>query len=161
MPIALRWRHNEHDGIWNHQRHGCLLNRLFRRKSKKTSKLRVTSLCEGNSLGTGEFPAQMAKCFHLMTSSWAHRVSSVTSKAFWNVSTENPKGLVPSNRPVAQNPQWNSPISHNSPFSNWNMHISVVKWCSVGYVSNASDGSTFRFKLALLWRIYMTTTISL
>ena len=35
-----------------------LLNRLFRRKSKKTSKLRVTGLCEGNSPVTGEFPAQ-------------------------------------------------------------------------------------------------------
>ena len=27
---------------------------------KKTSKLRVTGLCVGNSPGTGEFPAQMA-----------------------------------------------------------------------------------------------------
>ena len=32
----------------------------FRRTSKKTSKLRVTGLCVGNSPGTGEFPAQMA-----------------------------------------------------------------------------------------------------
>ena len=31
-----------------------------RRRSKKTWKLRVTGLCEGNSPGTGEFPAQMA-----------------------------------------------------------------------------------------------------
>ena len=29
-------------------------------ESKKTSKLRVTGLCAGNSPGTGEFPAQMA-----------------------------------------------------------------------------------------------------
>ena len=29
------------------------------RISKKTSKLRVTGLCAGNSPGTGEFPAQM------------------------------------------------------------------------------------------------------
>ena len=28
--------------VSNHQPHGCLLNRLFRRRSKKTSKLRVT-----------------------------------------------------------------------------------------------------------------------
>ena len=28
------------------QPHGCLLNRLFRRRPKKTSKLRVTGLCE-------------------------------------------------------------------------------------------------------------------
>ena len=38
----------------------CLLNRLFRRRSKKTSKLRVAGLCEGNSPVTGEIPAQMA-----------------------------------------------------------------------------------------------------
>ena len=44
----------------NHQPHHCLLNRLFGRRSKKTSKLRVTGLCAGNSPGTGEFPAQMA-----------------------------------------------------------------------------------------------------
>ena len=57
---ALHWRHNDHDGVSNHQPHGCLLNRLFRRRSKKTSKFRVTGLCVGNSPGTGEFPAQMA-----------------------------------------------------------------------------------------------------
>ena len=41
---SLHWRHNDHDGVSNHQPHGCLLNRLFRRRSKKTSKLRVTGL---------------------------------------------------------------------------------------------------------------------
>ena len=46
---SLQWRHNDQDGVSNHQPHGCLLNRLFRRRSKKTSKLRVTGLCEGNS----------------------------------------------------------------------------------------------------------------
>ena len=49
--ITLHWRHNDHDGVSNHQPHGCLLNRLFRRTSKKTSKLRVTGLCVGNSPG--------------------------------------------------------------------------------------------------------------
>ena len=56
MSLALRWRHNERDGVSNHQPHDCLLNRLFRRRSKKTSKLRVTGLCVGNSPATGEFP---------------------------------------------------------------------------------------------------------
>ena len=69
----LRWRHNGCDSISNHQPHDCLLNRLFRRRSKKTPKLRVTGLCVGNSPGTGELPAQRAsnaeKCSHLMTSS--------------------------------------------------------------------------------------------
>ena len=50
------WRHNDHEGVSNHQPHGCLLNRLFRRRSKKTSKLRVTGLCEGNSLGPVNSP---------------------------------------------------------------------------------------------------------
>ena len=53
---TLRWRHNEHDGVSNHQPHGCLLNRLFRRRSKKTSKLRVTGLCVGNSPGPVNSP---------------------------------------------------------------------------------------------------------
>ena len=46
---SLQWRHNERDSVSNHQPHDCLLNRLFRRRSKKTSKLRVTGLCVGNS----------------------------------------------------------------------------------------------------------------
>ena len=57
---ALQWRHNERDDVSNHYRHDCLLNRLFRLRSKKTSKFRVTGLCEGNSPVTGEFPAQRA-----------------------------------------------------------------------------------------------------
>ena len=56
----LQWRHNGYNGISNHQPHHCLLNCLFRCRSKKTSKLCVTGLCEGNSPVTGEFPAQMA-----------------------------------------------------------------------------------------------------
>ena len=43
----LQWRHKELDGVGNHRRLYCLLNRLFRLKSKKTSKLRLTGLCEG------------------------------------------------------------------------------------------------------------------
>ena len=58
--FTLRWRHNDHVGVSNHQPHHCLLNCLFERRSKKTSKLRVTGLCAGNSPGTSEFPAQMA-----------------------------------------------------------------------------------------------------
>ena len=53
---TLRWRHNDHAGVPNHQPHGCLLNRLFRRRSKKTSKLRVTGLCAGNSPGPVNSP---------------------------------------------------------------------------------------------------------
>ena len=55
-PLSLRWRHNDHDSVSNHQPHGCLLNRLFRRRSKKTSKLRITGLCAGNSPGPVNSP---------------------------------------------------------------------------------------------------------
>ena len=58
--LTLRWRHNGPDSVSNHQPHYCLLKRLFRRRSKETSKLHVTGLCAGNSPGTGEFPPQMA-----------------------------------------------------------------------------------------------------
>ena len=44
----LQWRHNKHDGASNHQRIDCLPNHLFRRRSKKTLKLRVTDLRERN-----------------------------------------------------------------------------------------------------------------
>ena len=43
LQNALQWRHNGLDSVSNHQPRDCLLNRLFRRRSKKTSKLRVTS----------------------------------------------------------------------------------------------------------------------
>ena len=72
--FSLRWRHNDHAGVSNHQPHGCLLNRLFRRKSKKTSKLRVTGLCAGNSPETGEFPAQMASYAENVSIWWRHHV---------------------------------------------------------------------------------------
>ena len=68
----LQWRHNEHDGVANHRRLDCLLNFLFRRRAKKTSKPRVTGLCEGNSSVTGEFPAQMASNAENASIWWRH-----------------------------------------------------------------------------------------
>ena len=50
---TLLWSHNGRDGVSNHQTHGCLLNRLFRCRSKKISKLRGTGRCAGNSPVTG------------------------------------------------------------------------------------------------------------
>ena len=57
---ALQWRNNGHDGVSVHEPQDCLLNRLFKRRSKETSKFCVAGLCEGNSPVTGEFPAQKA-----------------------------------------------------------------------------------------------------
>ena len=56
VVYTLHWRHNDYYGVSNHQPHGCFLNRLFRRRSKKTSKCRVTGLCVGNSPGPVNSP---------------------------------------------------------------------------------------------------------
>ena len=40
--ITLEWHHNEHDCVSNHRRPDCLLNLLFRYKSKKASKSSVS-----------------------------------------------------------------------------------------------------------------------
>ena len=72
--FSLRWRHNERDSVSNHQPHDCLFNCLFRRISKKTSKLRVTGLCAGNSPGTGEFPAQRASNAENVSIWWRHHI---------------------------------------------------------------------------------------
>ena len=69
---ALQWHHNERDGVSNHQPHDCSFNRLFRHRSKKTSKLRVTGLCEGNSAVTVEFPAQRASNAESYSIWWHH-----------------------------------------------------------------------------------------
>ena len=70
--ITLRWRHNEWDGVSNHQPHDYLLNRLSGRRSKKTPKPRVTGLYAGNSPGTGELPAQMASYAETVSIWWRH-----------------------------------------------------------------------------------------
>ena len=46
---TLHWRQNGNYGVSYNQPHGCLLNRLFKRRSKKTPKRRVTGLGVGNS----------------------------------------------------------------------------------------------------------------
>ena len=83
--MSLQWRHNVHDGVSNHRRFDCLLNRLFRRRSKKTSKICVTVLCEGDSLVTGEFPRKKGqwrgKCSHFKTSLYEMRIPNFTAVA--------------------------------------------------------------------------------
>ena len=62
-------------------------SRLFRRRSKKTSKFRVTGLCEGNSPVTGEFPAQRASNAENVSIWWRHHVRwliSCKGVSIWN-----------------------------------------------------------------------------
>ena len=81
--LPLQWRHNGHDGVSNHQPHHGLLNRLFRRRSKKTSKLRFTGLCVEISPWTGEFPAQVASNAENVSIWWRHHAVPYVDFTFY------------------------------------------------------------------------------
>ena len=87
---TLLWRRNGRDGVLIHQPLDCLLNHLFRRRSNKTSKFRVTGLCAENSPVTGEYPAQMASNAENI-SIWWHRhdmiISTYTTKEYHRAPT--------------------------------------------------------------------------
>ena len=72
--FSLQWCHNEWDGISNHQPHGCLLDCLFRPRSKKPLMLCVTGLCAGHSPVNGEFHAQRASNAENVSIWWRHHV---------------------------------------------------------------------------------------
>ena len=73
---SLQWRDSERDSVSNHQPRECLLSRLVRRRSKKTSKLRAIGLCAGNSSETGEFPAQRTSNAENVSIWWRHHVQT-------------------------------------------------------------------------------------
>ena len=102
--ISLHWRHNGHDSVSNHQPHDYLHNRLFRRRSKKISKLRITGLCEGNSPRTGEFPAQMASNAENISIWWRHHD--------WN---ETYICILP--------------LTHGAQYTPWNLGPYHASWC--------------------------------
>ena len=70
--VTLQWRHDGRDDVSNHQPQDCLVNRLFGRRSNKTSKQCVTGLCAGNSPRTSEFRAQMASNAENVSIWWSH-----------------------------------------------------------------------------------------
>ena len=70
IRMSLQWRHNKYYVVSNHRRIDALLNRLFRRRSKKTSKLLVTGLCAGDSPVTGEFPSQRPVTRKIFDDEW-------------------------------------------------------------------------------------------
>ena len=86
----LQWRHSGRDGVSNHQRSDCMRDRLLRRRSQKTSKLRVTGLCVRNSPVTGEFPAQRASNAENVSIWWRHhavlqpKISRISEMCFWH-----------------------------------------------------------------------------
>ena len=128
MSSALQWRHNGGDSVSNHQPHDCLLNQLVWRRSKKTSKLRVTGLCVGNSPGTGEFPAQMASNAENVSIWWRHHGSPTQQQNYSNTnfpSTLNYAWSIISEKGLRL--QWAIPNCVNGLLiSKW--HHIIIKW---------------------------------
>ena len=62
----LQWCHNGRDCVSNHQPHDCLLNRIFRRRSKKSSKFHVTDLSVGNQWASNVENVSIWRCHHAL-----------------------------------------------------------------------------------------------
>ena len=75
--FSLQWRHNGRGSVSNHQPHHCLLNRWFRRRSKKTSKLSVAGLRVGMWI-----PRTMASNAENVSIWWRHHVQAVLFNRF-------------------------------------------------------------------------------
>ena len=121
---TLQWRHNEHDGVANHQPHDCLLNRLSRRSSKKISKLRVSGLCARNSLVTGEFPAQRASNAENVSIWWRHHEQLL--KWHRNVYIKQ-YSILPWNLSKVTKP-WKKCLCVQSPVCQWLGHEETLQW---------------------------------
>ena len=84
LTLSLQWRLNKRRDVSNHQPHDCLLNRLFRRRLRKTWKLRVTGLCAGNSTVIDEFPAQRASGAENVSIWCAWHSTNMCFTTIWN-----------------------------------------------------------------------------
>ena len=141
---TLHWHQNECDGVSNHQRLDCLLNCLFRRRSKKKSKLRITGLCEGNSPVTSEFPSQ--------------RASNVENVSIWRRHHESGKSqgksrnlflptLATLTRAIIILPQWAVVILPQwqcSKPEGYEVSITIMIWTSYGLTLNHSATVTIK-----------------
>ena len=88
MPIwftwlVLKWHHNKRDGVSNHLCLDCLLNRLFKLRSNKISKLRVSGLFDGNPAVTGGFPLQrVSNAENVTISRCDHEFAHIVKRCF-------------------------------------------------------------------------------
>ena len=132
--ITVTYGHNGRDGVSNHQPHHCLLNRYSRRRSKKTSKLRVTGLCVGNSAVTGEFPAQRTSNAENVSIWWRHRGQKAISIS-WRDETTHWEVDVNNTHPPILNPS-SDMLLHLI----WISNMSLYKICQIYH--EADDSAT-------------------
>ena len=134
--VTLQWRHNGCDGVSNHQSHDCLLNCLFRRRSKKTSKLRVTGLCAGNSPVTGIFSVRKGR----WSNPWSIMIFSDISPAILNHDDVIKWKHFPHYWPFVRGIHW-SPVNspHNGHWHGALMFSLICAWLN-GWVNNREAG---------------------
>ena len=144
--ITLRWRHNKRDGISNHRRLNCLLNRLFSSRSlafvRKIHRLPVDSPHKG--------PVTRI-CFHLMTSPWCvfgnwhpgnHMIAPVP------VTYERGTAEIPSVRYIVHVPRCNRWLITEYPLGVWvaSSRTCRTNWCQTKIWQAVWKRQSFVFK---------------
>ena len=123
--IPLHWRYNDHDGVSNHQPHGCY-STVYSDADKKKSKLRVTGLCVGNSPGPVNSPHKGPvtrkmfpfddvimhwKCFGLLQGNQLHLPSDHRLRCRFHPTGRRPRpGSMPMMKDSVSSPVSVSPI---------------------------------------------------
>ena len=162
MQLSLQWCHNGCDGVSNYKPHDRLLNRLFRRRSKKASTLRVTDPWTGNSPVTGEFSAQTASGAENVSIWWRHHISpwyatgtqmmffalGLYSQEHWHV----PRGghsLCVHLGILSQVLNWSPETGRYIDLTHWSRgtHICVSKLTTIGSDNGLSPGR----RQAIIW----------
>ena len=74
--LSLHWRHNDHDGVSNHQPHGCLLvySGVDQRKHQSSASLAFVRGIHWDRWIPRTNGQWRGKCFHLMKSSCAEKL---------------------------------------------------------------------------------------
>ena len=78
---SLPWRHYKRHGVSNHRHFEYLFNRLFRCRSKKTLKLRVTGRCKGTHRRPVDSPHKVPVTRKFVSIWWRHYESQPDNKA--------------------------------------------------------------------------------
>ena len=71
---------------------------------------------------------------------WGGPCYPSTGRSMWNTCQgllHEKYSTIIHNRPISQIPECICAISHNATFCNRNVHISVTKWCIMGYLCDA------------------------
>ena len=148
---ALRWHHDERDGVSNNRRLHCLFNCLLMRRLKKTSKLRVTGPCEGNPPVTGGLPPRRGS--NAENIRWRHHVQcnkAKVMKIFDGWSSEPRSGTSTSNARMAAESGWSLGTRHVDkpgtslhPSLQWQERITFRRWINNTHPTSKHKGQGY------------------